>query len=180
MPQRLFAALSVPEATRQLLAALDPEISGVSWSDPGQMHLTLGFFGDVSDEISAQLKKNLGAIVFKSFFLPLCGLGKFPAKGPPKVVWIGVGSGHPHLFQIYKRVQEAAFQCGLEPELRAWHPHVTLARCRAVPEGALRKFLATKSDYDLGLIRIDSFQLYSSTLAPEGAVHTPELTVPAS
>ena len=40
--------------------------------------------------IEARLRENLGAIVFKSFFVPLIGLGKFPAKGHPKVVWIGV------------------------------------------------------------------------------------------
>jgi len=30
-----------------LLADLDPDIRGVRWTEPDQMHLTLGFFGDV-------------------------------------------------------------------------------------------------------------------------------------
>jgi 2'-5' RNA ligase len=177
MPKRLFVAIDLPDATRQLLAGLDPHIRGVRWTDPTQMHLTLGFFDHVPEHIELRLREKLGAIQFKPFFLPIIGLGKFPERGHPKVIWIGVGAGHPHLFQLHKRVQEAALQSGLEPELRPFHPHVTIARCRDVPEGALRKFLKSNADLDLGMFRVASFQLYSSELTPAGPIHTRELTV---
>jgi 2'-5' RNA ligase len=92
-------------------------------------------------------------------------------------VWIGVGSGHPHLFQVYKRVQEAALGAGLEPELRSWHPHITLARCREVSRQALQPFLKKTADFDAGLIKVGNFHLYSSKLLPSGSVHTRELTI---
>jgi 2''-5'' RNA ligase len=41
--KRLFVAIDLPESTRQLLAALDPHVRGVHWTDPAQMHLTLSF-----------------------------------------------------------------------------------------------------------------------------------------
>ncbi|SRR6266480_5912362 len=177
MPKRLFAAIELPEATRQLLAGLDPHIRGVRWTDPAQMHLTLSFFDNVPEDIELRLREKLAAIQFKPFFLPIIGLGKFPEKGPPKVIWIGVGVAHPHLFQVHKRVQEAALQCGLDPALRPFHPHVTIARCRDVLEGALRKFLKANVDLDLGMFRVDSFHLYSSELTPAGPIHTRELSV---
>jgi 2'-5' RNA ligase len=178
MSKRLFVAVDLPESTRQLLANLDPHIHGVRWTHPAQMHLTLGFFGDVPENVDLKLREKLTAIQFGAFFLPVNGVGSFSAKGAPKIVWIGVGKAHPHLFQIYKRVQEAALAVGLEPELRPWHPHITLARCRDVSAQALRKFLQPNTGFDAGMTRVDAFHLYSSKLTPAGPVHTRELTVP--
>src|SRR5215831_7711038 len=180
MSKRLFVAIDLPESTRQLLANLDPHIRGMRWTDAAQMHLTLGFFGDVSEEVDLKLREKLSAIEFGAFFLPLNGVGSFSAKGAPKIVWIGVGRAHPHLFQIHKRVQEAALAVGLEPELRPWHPHITLARCRDVSAQALRKFLQTNAEFDAGMIHVEAFHLYSSKLTPAGPIHTRELTVSCS
>jgi 2'-5' RNA ligase len=179
-PKRLFVAIDVPDSLQRTLLDLDPHIRGVRWIDGNQMHLTLGFFERVPEDVDLALREKLEAIQFKAFFLPLTGLGKFPAKGRPNVIWIGVGGGHPHLFQLYKRVQEAAFQSGLEPEGRPFHPHVTLARCRELPEGALRKFLKANADLDLGMFRVDCFHLYSSELTQSGPIHTRELTINCS
>jgi 2'-5' RNA ligase len=141
MSKRLFVAIDLPDSTRQLLAGLDPDIRGVRWTEPDQMHLTLGFFGGVPENIELKLREKLSAIGFGAFFLPMNGVGVFSSKGTPKIIWIGVGKAHPHLFQIHRRVQEAALAVGIEPELRPWHPHITMARCRDVSAQALRKIL---------------------------------------
>jgi 2'-5' RNA ligase len=180
MSKRLFVAIDLPESTRQQLANLDPHIDGVRWTPSAQIHLTLGFFGDVAENVDLKLREKLTAIQFGAFFLPVNGVGSFSARGAPKIVWIGVGNAHPHLFQIYKRVQEAALGVGLEPELRPWHPHVTLARCRDVSAQALRKFLQSNAEFDAGMTRVDAFHLYSSKLTPAGPIHTRELTVHCS
>ena len=177
MTKRLFVAIDLPEPTRQLLAGIDPHIRGVRWVDPAQMHLTLSFFGDVPDDIDLALREKLNAIEFGAFFLSIVGVGAFSAKGGPKIVWIGVGKAHPHLFQIHKRVQEAALAAGLEPELRPWHPHITIARCRDVSAQSLRKFLQLNAEFDAGMIRVQDFHLYSSKLTPAGPIHTRELSV---
>ena len=122
--------------------------------------------------------EELRVISWKSFFLPLVALGTFPGKGWPKILWIGVGSGHPHLFQLHKRVQEAALAAGLEPDLRSFHPHVTLARCQDVSPQTIRPFLKAHAEFDAGMIHVESFVLNSSQLTPAGSVYTPELTVP--
>jgi len=177
MTKRLFVAIDPPESTRKFLAGLDPYIRGVRWTDVEQMHLTLAFFGDVPDAVDLALREKLSAIQFGAFFLPITDVGTFPPKGLPKIIWIGVGSGHPHLFQIHKRVQEAALAAGIEPELRPWHPHLTIARCRDVAPQSIRKFLQSNADLDAGMIRVEAFHLYSSKLTPAGPIHTRELTV---
>ena len=178
--KRLFVAIDLPESTKHLLVDLDPQIRGVRWLDAEQMHLTLGFFGTVPEHVDLKLRERLLAIVFGVFFLPIAGVGTFPPKGPPKIIWIGVGRGHPHLFQLHKRVQEAALGAGLEPELRPFHPHVTLARCQRISPQTVRKFLKANADLDAGMIRVDSFHLYSSKLTSAGPIHTRELTVQCS
>jgi len=180
MTKRLFVAIDLPESTCQLLASLDPHIHGVRWIDPAQMHLTLGFFDDVPEDVDSVLREKLSAIEFGAFFLPIVGVATFSAKGTPKIIWIGVGKAHPHLFQIHKRVQEAALAAGIEPELRPWHPHITIARCREVSAQSLRKFLQSNEDLDAGMIRVDAFHLYSSKLTPAGPIHTRELSVTCS
>jgi RNA 2',3'-cyclic 3'-phosphodiesterase len=179
MAKRLFVAIDPPDSITDALQALDPKVRGVKWVSPKQMHLTLGFFGSVPPESLEDLKTRLSAIHFGSFFLPVQGLGAFPAKGSPKIIWIGVGKGHPHLFQIHKRVQEAAIASGLEPDLRPWHPHITLARCRDVSRQAVRTLLAGDG-IEVGMFPVQAFHLYSSQLTPAGAIYTCELSVQAS
>jgi 2'-5' RNA ligase len=176
---RLFVSIDLPTSVEKILVDLDPHIHGVRWVPGDQMHLTLGFFADVPEDVDLALREKLGAIEFRAFFLPIEGLGRFPPKGAPKIVWIGVGSGHPHLFQLHKRVQEAALAVGLEADLRPWHPHITLARCRDFHEGPLRKFFTANAQLDAGLIRVDAFHLYCSELTPAGPIHTCQLSIPA-
>jgi 2'-5' RNA ligase len=177
--KRLFVSLELPRSVTERFAELDPHLPGVRWLPPEQMHLTLSFFGNVPGDVEEKLKENLSAIEWKAFFLPLVGFGAFPGKGRPNVIWIGVGTGHPHLFQVHKRVQEAALAAGLEPDLRSFHPHVTVARCRNVSPEAIRPFLKTHAAFDAGLIHVESFCLNSSELTPVGSVYTQELIVPA-
>lgn len=177
--KRLFVSLDLPASIVQLLVRLDPRQRGIRWLPAEQLHLTLGFFGHVESTAEAVLRERLGAIRFSLFFLPLRGLGTFPAKGAPKILWLGVGGGHPHLFQLHKRVADAALAAGLAPDLRPWHPHFTLARCQDVSRPAIASFLRAKADFDAGLVPFDAFHVKSSLLTPAGSIHTTELTVPA-
>ncbi len=175
--KRLFVSLELPQSVTQQLEELDPHLRGVRWLAPEQMHLTLSFLGNVPGDIEEALRKNLEAIAWKPFFLPISGLGTFPSKGRPTILWVGVGTGHPHLFQLHKRVQEAALHAGLEPELRSFHPHITLARCRDVSSESIRPFLRTHAGFDAGMIHVESFCLNSSALTLAGSVYTRELVV---
>ncbi|HYJ06449.1 MAG TPA: RNA 2',3'-cyclic phosphodiesterase [Chthoniobacterales bacterium] len=177
--KRLFVSIELPRSVTERFAELDPRLRGVRWLAPEQMHLTLSFLGNVPEDVEEKLKEKLRAIEWKAFFLPLTGFGAFPSKGRPNVIWIGVGSGHPHLFQLHKRVQEAALSAGLEPDLRSFHPHVTVARCRDVSPEAIRPFLKAHAAFDAGMIHVEAFCLNSSEVTPAGSVYTRELTVSA-
>ena len=175
--KRLFVSLELPATVAESLASLNPHLPGVRWLKAEQFHITLAFLGNVTAEREEKLRAELLAIRFTRFFLPLNGIGTFPAKGRPKVIWLGVGRGHPHLFQLHKRVTDAALAAGIEPDLRPWHPHFTLARCQNVASQAVEKFLRAHTGFDAGLVPIDSFQLKSSRLTPAGSIYESELSV---
>jgi RNA 2',3'-cyclic 3'-phosphodiesterase len=177
--QRLFIAIDLPDQIAESLAALDPHYRGLIFSPPQQIHLTLAFFAAVEPPTADLLKEKLAAISFRAFFLPVAELGTFSKKGVPHVLWIGVGHAHPHLFQLHKRVNEAALTCNLPIEERAWTPHVTIARARGISPALLSSFLKKYRDYDAGMIHVEEFLLYSSQLTRAGPIHKLELSVPS-
>ncbi len=180
MSKRLFVALDLPPSLTDIFAAMNPHVAGVRWLRVEQTHLTISFLGNVEPETEERLREKLAAVRFTAFFLPIAGVGVFPAKGKPSVLWTGVGQGHPQLFHLYQRVQEAALAAGLEPDLRAWHPHITLARCREVAPHEIRLFLKEHADFEAGLIRIENFALFSSVSDSLGSAYTRELEVRAA
>ncbi len=177
--KRLFVAIDMPESVRSLLADMNPHIPGVRWLRGDLIHLTLSFLGTVTPDAEETLREKLAAIRFTAFFMPVAGVGTFPQKGKPNVIWAGVRTGHPQLFHVYKKVQEAALGAGIEPDLRTFHPHITFARCRDVAPHEIRPFLKEHADFDAGLIRVESFVLYSSIPGPLGSAYTRELEVRA-
>ncbi len=177
--KRLFVAIGLPEAITTQLVDLNPHLPSVRWLAPEQMHLTVSFLGKVGPLLEETLVEKLAAIRFTAFFMPVACLGTFPAKGKLNVIWSGVGRGHPQLYHVHKRVQEAVLGAGLEPNLRSWHPHITIARGRDASAESVRPFIKANADFDAGLARVDSFALYSSVTGPLGSAYTRELDVAA-
>jgi 2'-5' RNA ligase len=176
--KRLFIGLELSEACKTTLEELDPRLPGLRWLPRDQMHLTLSFLGGVTPGQEDILHENLRKVHVPPFFLPLQDIGFFRAHGRPSVVWIGVGKGHPHLFALHHHVQDAVLRAGLEPDLKPFHPHVTVARSRGISSQALQPFIRKNQDREFGLIEVKEFVLFLSLLAPEGASYFPELRVP--
>jgi len=177
--QRLFVAIDLPDEIAERLITLDPRYRGLIFAAPEQVHLTLAFFDKVESPLIGPLKEKLAVIFFRAFFLPVTGLGIFSRNGVPHILWIGVGQAHPHLFQLHKRVNEAALACNLPIEERAWTPHFTIARARGVSKELMRSFLKKHDQFDAGMFRVDAFHLYQSQLTAAGAVHQRLLTIRA-
>ncbi|MDQ2919335.1 MAG: RNA 2',3'-cyclic phosphodiesterase, partial [Verrucomicrobiota bacterium] len=114
--KRLFVAINFPPPIIELLVRLNPHLPGVRWLRPEQIHLTVSFLGQVEEREEEVFREKLETIRFTAFFLPIVGAGSFPAKGKPRVVWAGVGRGHPQLYHVHKKVQEAALAARLEPD----------------------------------------------------------------
>lgn len=170
--ERLFVALALPEAVRATLASQAQPLPGVTWTRPAQLHVTLRFLGDVPLEQIEPIVARLASVRVAPFVLPVEGVGAFPPGRPPHVLWIGTGSGHPRLFQLRQRVDDALLAAGLQLDVRTFHPHVTLARVTEDAAPAAQHWLHTHRDFAAPPFRVEAFDLYVSTLQPAGAVHT--------
>ena len=170
--ERLFIALTLPDAVRDTLAGEAQPLPGVTWTRPEQLHVTLRFLGDVPAEQVDGIVTRLASIRVAPFILPVENVGTFPPNRPPHVLWIGVGSGHPRLFQLRQRLDDALLSAGLQLDVRTFHPHITLARCAETAAKPIAHWLHTHRDFAAPPFRIETFDLYSSVLNPTGAVHT--------
>ena len=57
MNKRLFVAIDLPQSIRESLLDLDPHLQGARWTSVEQMHLTLGFFGNVTEDVDLRLRE---------------------------------------------------------------------------------------------------------------------------
>ncbi|HXP63154.1 MAG TPA: RNA 2',3'-cyclic phosphodiesterase [Dongiaceae bacterium] len=169
--ERLFVALALPDSVKADLAGLAEPLRGVSWTRPAQLHLTLRFLGDVTADGAGRIEERLAAIRVESFIIPVEGLGAFPPKGPPRVIWVGVGAGHPHLFQLRQRLDDALLATGIDFDVRFFQPHITLARCDEGGAPAFSPWLRRHRDFSAGPFKVRAFDLCSSRLSPQGAEH---------
>ncbi len=169
--ERLFVALPLPDWLRTELEGLSEPLRGVAWTRPAQLHLTLRFLGDTPTDRTLRIEESLASIRVGSFILPIEGVGGFPPKGPPRVIWVGVGSGHPHLFQLRQRLDDALLAAGVDLDVRHFQPHLTLARCAEGSAGAVSTWLRKHSGFGSAPFRVTSFDLCSSRLAAQGAEH---------
>ncbi|HEY6099419.1 MAG TPA: RNA 2',3'-cyclic phosphodiesterase, partial [Anaeromyxobacter sp.] len=94
------------------------------------------------------------------------GLGLFPERGSPRVLWLGLEMSAAAA-RLQAACEAAAVAAGFEPETRAFHPHLTLGRWR---DRARRPALP---DVDLGSAHVGELVLYRSDLRATGAVYTP-------
>ena len=173
--KRIFVGLELPASCKTTLLSLDPQLTGLRWVVEEQLHLTLSFLGNVDTVAEDRLREALDQVRVPPFFLPLCGVGVFNVHGQPSVVWVGVGKGHPHLFLLHRRIQDATLHAGLEPDLKPFYPHVTVGRAKGISRQALQPFIRQYAEADLGLFEVTGFGLYSSLLSPVGAIHHLEM-----
>lgn len=174
---RLFIAIDLPEQQRSGLEAICHGLPAETrWTPPGQLHLTLRFIGAVDDHLFLPIKQTLAGIPFPPFWLQIKGLGQFPPKRQPKILWVGVEE-NPNLVTLQRQIEIGLVQLGLPPEHRQFHPHLTIARLppRLSPE-ILAAYLAHHSETPSTAFRVESFHLYSSLLSKAGAVHHVEAT----
>jgi 2'-5' RNA ligase len=168
---RLFIALSPPEPVRTFVATLQTPLRNVRWTPVEQLHITLRFLGDITPELRDSLIERLTAVHVEPCPLSVEGTGVFPQKGPPRVLWAGVGSGHPRLHQLRQRIDDTLLATDIKTELRAFHPHFTVGRCNEKAAAAVSAWARAHREFAGPVFEVESFDLYASELKPAGAEH---------
>lgn len=141
---------------------------GVRWTKPENVHLTLKFLGEVSNEalqgICDTLRETCSS--HAPFEARLRGLGAFPSPRRARILWSGVGEGFKEISALAESVSSTLERSGFRREGRLYVPHATLGRARGSSVGI---DLSGEDVLETPVFRVASAQLTKSTLAPEGS-----------
>jgi 2'-5' RNA ligase len=161
--ERIIAAQRSLEQTRASLKIVDP----------GIMHLTLRFLGEIPQATVEQVKAAMGELRFQTFDVQFAGLGAFPNLRRISVVWVGITQGHEELGGIFQQVEPRFRTIGLPPDDKGFSPHMTIARVRSgVNREALATFIESMRERDFGKMTVKAVRLKKSTLTPKGPIYT--------
>lgn len=172
---RVFAAIPLSAEALTAVTAVRDRLREHGWpvrwvGDEG-LHLTVRFYGEVADERVDGLGESLAQAVGRMdpLGIELGGLGVFPTRRKPRVIWMGVAAP-PALEQLHDRVERAALTGDYPgtPARETYRPHVTLGRVqrRAVLAGDVAEVLDRVDDSVV--FQADRVVLYRSRAARGG------------
>ena len=173
---RLFVAIRPPERIRALLLGTMGGVGGARWQEDDQLHITLRFIGEVDRHRAGDVLAALGGVHHPGFEIALNGIGTFDRRGQPETIWVGVAPHEP-LRTLHKKVDQALVRVGVEPEQRAYLPHITLARLKRSSR-SVRGLIEEAGGLSSEPFRVDHFALFESRLTPERAVYSVLETFP--
>ncbi len=179
---RIFAALPLSSEIRKLLSEVMDKLS-LSYKNLKRvpllsLHITLHFFGEISEKKTEELKSVLddplltGRIIKAS----LGGLSSFPARGNPRVIFCTLKEGAEEVVSFSRTFNEIIHNSGLamEDEGRSFTPHITLARNK---RERIDPHFLNSLDLEQRVFLFDRLILYQSILRSTGAEHRPLKTL---
>lgn len=170
---RTFVAVEISnqqvlDSIKKLQSSLKIEAKPV---DTQNMHFTLMFLGEVSDEMAQKIGAQLKTIEFSQFNMSFEGVGAFPKPKFPRVVWVGLDKeGGSMLSSLAKKVEEKLAPLGFSSN-KPFKPHATIFRIKNKVEDIsdeLVKYSVTK----LGIQKVSELKFKKSVLTPSGPVYS--------
>jgi RNA 2',3'-cyclic 3'-phosphodiesterase len=180
---RLFVAINTPPEIVPLLAGvrdrLESTHADVKWEPDEKLHCTLKFLGDTREEILPDIVSALGQVASSTPPFPTrySGLGCFPDKREPRIVWAGMEDPDGDIQRLAQMVDTRMATLGFKTEQRIYHPHVTLGRVKGSRH--MRELLATMETvtFVCSPVSLHEIELVRSELKPRGSVYTPVIKV---
>ena len=168
--------MNLPDAEKERLGGVLEELRRsllpFRFVPPDSLHLTLKFFGEVSEQsrndIALALRDGVKGI--QPFVMSIKGFGSFPPRGRTRVLWVGIEESSP-LQQLQENLEQKFEDIGFAREQRGFHPHITIARATSTSRGIDRREVdrITGEVVYNALVPVDSVDLMRSHLSSRGA-----------
>ncbi len=172
---RIFIAIPVPEEIKEQALQIKTELSrlkpDIKWVEYENYHITLKFLGEVKEGQLNEIKTRLlmAAQACPAFGFRTTGIGFFPNKNRPRVIWLGVKGEMKKAQFLGERVDTYLSELGFEPEKNRSF-HLTLGRIRS--ERNLDETVSITASINNGLkscdLPVKQFFLMESRLSPSG------------
>jgi 2'-5' RNA ligase len=180
---RVFIAIDIDDKIRKAIAYLQKQIASkvssvkqgdLKWVEPNNIHLTLKFLGEISDEQLEEVKEITKTVAqaHQKFNLDIESVGSFGGRSA-KIVWVGASKGTEELLALQKDLDDLLDQAGYPKEEREFSAHLTLCRVNHPIAGLkVGEALPQFSHLKLGSIAADAIYIYQSQLTPAGPNYT--------
>ena len=164
---RLFVAIRPPEQVLDLLIDAMEDSPTLGWVGEDNLHLTLRFIGEVERPVANDIAGALAGLRSPRFELRINGIGRFDRRSGG-ALWAGVEPRKP-VGDLAAKVDRACVAAGLEPERRAFHPHITLARYKRRSAESASAFERRHAGLRSERFEVDRVILFESHLSRHGA-----------
>ena len=172
---RTFLALELPDPVKEHLSTvidlLKQRIAGVRWIKPDALHLTLKFFGEISESKIKEILSVLKGVneIHRVKPVHLKSIDAFPSMMRPKVLIVTIQEEVDNISSIFHDIENRLVSIGIEKEGRKFIPHITLGRMKdSTP--ILKQRLVPLNETKFYM---ENLVLYRSTLTRKGAIHDP-------
>lgn len=180
---RVFTAIKLPHSAVKRIVSSCAKFQAdadLRFVESTGLHITLNFVGDVEDRETPALCKAFKNSIndVPDFGIQLHGLGAFPHKERPRVLWVGVREGHESLCTINERFRDVIEDFGFVQEKR-YEPHVTIARTknRSVQPDVLKDLTHSVERNDFDMFQAEEVIVFNSLLEKEGPTYVPLATI---
>ena len=151
------------------------------WIREDGIHITLKFLGEVDEGKVKQVTSALETIssLHSAVRILISGLGTFPEKGRPRIIWLGAREETGHLKGLVEGIEKEMEKIGFEKETRYFKPHVTIGRVKRYRDPGKGFFMKQEHrEISFGSFQAEQIVLMKSTLLPDGARYEKIATFP--
>jgi len=135
------------------------------------IHFTMQFIGEVSDESSQKIQDELKSIEFEPFEVSIIGIGAFPKSGFPRVIWVGTDEkGGKKLSELALEISRKLSNLGFKND-KPFKPHVTIFRVKNKIENISNELKKYES-YSFGIQKVVDIKFKKSVLTSDGPIYS--------
>ncbi|MDP2861386.1 MAG: RNA 2',3'-cyclic phosphodiesterase [Desulfobacterales bacterium] len=182
---RAFIALRLPENVLSSINKIQEDLKQyrlpVRWVRPENIHLTLKFFGNISESDTESIGIAMCdcAGCCSSLTLSAKGIGVFPSVARPRIIWAGFSGRISLLLSFQDALEKRLEKSGFKKEERPFKGHLTIGRFKdRVNSERLIEAIRKHKDFNTDLFNAGEIILFKSDLLPAGPVYTELLSVP--
>lgn len=180
---RAFIAIEIPAEIKKTIAAQtaalrSEQAQNLRWVSSENMHLTLKFLGEFSQENLERMFQEMQqeAAQVSPFEIASGGLGCFPNPRQARVLWIGLRAPAV-LGKLVSRLDAAAARLGCLLEERPFTAHLSIGRVKeGLPAQELTRLQTSMAVHpvgETGRFMVENLTLFRSELRPQGSLYTP-------
>ena len=131
---RIFISVFVPKEIVNIKEILKTTIDArgikIRWIQDGNMHLTLKFIGNTTEESIDSINNAIHDLVKDTPFinLSISGTGCFSKRDRANTLWVGIKGDLDKLEQLILNINNKLEPLGFPIERRKFLPHITIAR----------------------------------------------------